>query len=122
MDGNGNETQPERTALVYLPYPDGKTMEECLFDTFVVYHELSDGSFEEYSVENGKLTLTPQGLCMEVTSFSPYYLSWEEGAAPDVSALPSTGDRSNFAAYALLLLGVVCSAVLLKRRAAGRNI
>ena len=120
LDKNGSKVRPEGTVLVYLPYPDGKTMEEALYDTYEVYHELEDGSVELYSVENGKLTLTEYGLCMEVSSFSPYFLSWEEGTAPDVSKLPETGDSSNLTGY--LMLFAVCAAcvVLMSRKRAVR--
>lgn len=120
LDQNGNKAQPESAVLVYLPYPNGKTMEEALYDNYEVYHELADGSVELYSVENEKLTLTEQGLCMEVTSFSPYFLNWEEGTAPDASALPETGDSSNLAGYMLLLAVCTACMTLMNRKRAAR--
>lgn len=117
VDENGSKTSAEEPVRVYLPYPDGRTMEECHYDSFVVYHQLQDGSYETYSTENGKLTLTPQGLYMEVTSFSPYFLNWEEGTAPDTAQLPQTGDPHSIAAYALLLAAcAVCMRAVIWKR------
>lgn len=113
----GEKADPDHPVLLYLPYPDGKTAEEAMGDEFIVYHPRKDGSYEEFSVANGNLTLTPYGLCMEVTSFSPYYLSWEEAVQTGgVADLPQTGDRSNLALWLLMAAGALTACMSLKKK------
>lgn len=117
-NGNGEAVKlgADESVLLYLPYPDGKRADQFVQESFVVYHQLADGDYEEFSVEKGNLTFTEYGLCMEVTSFSPYYLSWE--SAPDTSALPQTGDRSNLALWLLLAVGAMAGCMTLKKKKA----
>jgi hypothetical protein len=121
QDADGNAVKPGQAVYVYLPYPDEKGMEDCLYDEFAVFHQLTDGSYEEYSTENGKLELTPYGLRMEVSSFSPYFLSWAEGAPqeeilPDPSELPSTGDRSHLPACLAALAASAAGIYAMKKK------
>ena len=115
-DNDGNKQELKQPVALYLPYPDGKTMEECKNDVFVVYHQVGRDEYEEFSVEKGNLTLTQYGLLMEVTSFSPYILSWE--TAPDSSALPQTGDRSKLALWLLLAAGTLAGGMSIKKKKA----
>ena len=119
-DDDGNKQELKQPVTLYLPYPDGKTMDECENDVFVVYHQVGKDEYEEFSVEKGNLTLTEYGLCMEVTSFSPYYLNWEENAqANDIAALPQTDDRSSLALWLGLAMGALTlNAGLKKKKAA----
>jgi len=112
---DGNKVVPDSSVILYLPYPDGKSMEECKNDVFAVYHQLSDGSYAEYSTQKGNLKRTPNGLCMEVSSFSPYYLAWEDSSAAE--GLPQTGDRSLPIAFLLLMMITsVCGLGVLAKR------
>lgn len=116
QDENGNPIQPNEAVFVYLPYPEGKTAEEWGTEDFSVYHRLSDGSTEEFSLSNQRLELTPYGLCMQVKSFSPYFVNWTETqpAGAGASGLPQTGDRSQLAAWLLLLAGCMITAGRMK--------
>lgn len=109
FDHNGIKTQPTEPVLLYLPYPDGKTQAECENMAFAVYHQ-----GEVYSTQNGKLACTPYGLCLEVTSFSPYDLTWENVPA----SLPTTGDRSNLTLYMALLALCIAAAAMKARKTA----
>ena len=113
LDKNGNAVVPKKPVTIYLPYPDGLSYDHFIADAFVVYHQLHDGSIEEYSVSNGKLLLTPYGIYMEVSSFSPYFLNWE--AAPDTASLPQTGDRSTIWLCAAML-GVSAAGLLAMKK------
>ena len=120
-DEGGERATPEGPVILYLPYPEGKTMDECENDEIAVHHQKNDGTYEEYSLENGKLQMTPYGLRMEVTSFSPYYISWEvdEEELPRESAnLPQTGDRSNLALWLLMAAGAMAAGMSLKKKKA----
>lgn len=115
-DGEKVELEAGDSVLLYLPYPDGKSADQFSLDEFVVYHYLPDGGHEEYSVANGKLIATEFGLCMEVSSFSPYTIHWE--TAPDTSELPQTGDRSNLALWLLMAAGAMAAGMSLKKKKA----
>ena len=113
-DATGEKADPGHPVLLYLPYPDGKSMEEMAGYEFVVYHPRKDGVYEEFSVANGNLTLTEYGLCLEAASFSPYYLSWEP--APDASALPETGDRSVLWLCTMMLAASAAGMITMKKK------
>ena len=113
-DETGERADPGHPVLLYLPYPEGKSAEEMTDYEFVVHHPLKDGTYEEYSTAKGNLTLTEYGLCMEVTSFSPYYLSWEP--VPDATALPDTGDRSAIWLCMMMLAASAAGAIAIKKK------
>ena len=46
---------------------------------------------ETFSTEDGTIELTKQGLCIRVSSLSPFEIIWEE--LPEID-LPKTGDNS----------------------------
>jgi len=115
-DNDGDKQELKQPVALYLPYPDGKTMAECEKDVFVVYHQVGKDDYEEFSAEKGNLTLTPYGLRMEVTSFSPYYLSWEAGV--NAEELPQTGDHSKPAMWLLLAFGAVVACINLNKKKA----
>lgn len=113
-DDDGMKLTLDQPVILYLPYPDGKTMEECENDVFVVYHQVGKDNYEEFSLAKGNLTLTKEGLRMQVTSFSPYYINWEAGGQTD--SLPMTGDDSRLALWLLLALGTMTLGVGLKKK------
>ena len=116
QDADRNPVKPDEPVLVYLPYPAGRSAEEWGMEDFTVYHRLHDGSTETFSLSNQKLELTPYGLCMQVTSFSPYFMSWTDTrpAQADAAALPQTGDDAQPAAWLLLLAVSAAAMGLLK--------
>lgn len=91
------------TAVLYLPYPEGMD-EQSAADYEVVVRHVTDDGEEIYTTIDGSLTCTPYGFRMEVTSLSPFAVSWGKGSAADVASLPQTGDRSHFMAYLLALI------------------
>jgi len=81
---------------LYIPYPNGMSMEEAQQYSFTLHHytysEEDEGEVV-YSTEDDTLEYTPQGLKCRVESFSPFMLGWEEKA--EASILPETGDGSS---------------------------
>lgn len=91
------------TAVLYIPYPEGMD-EQSAADYEVFVRHVTDDGEEIYTTVDGSLTCTPYGFRMEVTSLSPFAVSWGKGSAADVGSLPQTGDRSHFMAYLLALI------------------
>ena len=99
--------------VLYLPYPEGHSENSARKLNITVGHYDDNHNLiasDVYSMERGNLQFTPYGLRLEVSSFSPYVVSWEEAAA-----LPQTGDDFPMA----LLLGVMTLSlcVMLRKRA-----
>ena len=99
-DSHGNAYELKNKADLYLPYPENGHMDDNRI--YTLRHYVEDGD-EEYIYE--KLEKTPIGLRAQVSSFSPFVLSWKDGAAPKVEDLPATGDPSRTGLYLALLAG-----------------
>ena len=102
-------------ALV-IPYPAGVKYQQALKMEFTVEHQKASG-WECFSTKTGSLIRTKGGLLLYTSSFSPFELTWEEGADP--SQLPQTGDNAPSVAMLMGLI-VLCGAavLMLKRKAA----
>ena len=99
--------------VLYLPYPEGHSENSARKLNITVGHYDDNHNLiasDVYTLENGKLQFTPYGLRLEVSSFSPYVVSWEEAAA-----LPQTGD--NFPVVLLLGMMTLSLCVMLRKRA-----
>lgn len=123
VDENGNTVSPERDMVVYLPYPEG-----CSYDdgtTYALRH------YDAYGVSERVATLTPTeiGLRFEISSFSPFVLTWSGSPAqgetpvpantpvPDVSRLPRTGDSTPIGwIVGMLALSAAILCLMLTRR------
>ena len=100
------------SASLYIPYPDGMDEESAKAHVFTVHHFIGT-QVEVYSTADGSIELTPYGLKLNISSLSPYVLSWEYDA--DAIALPSTGDPSCMALWAALL-SISCALLITLRR------
>ena len=114
-DSHGNAYELKNNADLYLPYPENGHMDDNRI--YTLRHYVEDGD-EEYIYE--KLEKTPIGLRAQVSSFSPFVLSWKDGAAPKVENLPATGDTSRTGLYLALLAGA-CFLLAAMRRSARRR-
>ena len=108
------------TAILYIPYPEGMDEQSAAEYEVVVRHITDDGE-EIYTTVDGSLTCTPYGFRMEVTSLSPFEVSWGKGSAADVGSLPQTGDRSHFMAYLLGLIAATGMLAGLLKQSTNRN-
>lgn len=129
VDANGNAVSPDRDMVIYLPYPEG-----CAYDdgtTYTLRHYAAGGVSEHVTT----LTPTEIGLRFEISSFSPFVLTWSgtsapnetpvpadtpapaETPVPDVSQLPRTGDSTPVGwLIGTLALAAACLWLLLSRR------
>lgn len=114
-DSHGNAYELKNKADLYLPYPENGHMDDNR--VYTLRHYVEDGD-EEYIYE--KLEKTPIGLRAQVSSFSPFVLSWKDGAAPKVEDLPATGDTSRTGLYLALFTGA-CFLLAAMRRSARKR-
>jgi len=108
VDLNGEEVE------LYLPFPEGHNENSVGKLNLTVAHYTADHQLiasDVYTLENGKLEITPYGLKLKVKSFSPYVVSWDDEPA----AIPQTGDRFPMGA-ALMLMALSLAALLLMKR------
>lgn len=114
-DSHGNAYELKNNADLYLPYPENGHMDDNRI--YTLRHYVEDGD-EEYIYE--KLEKTPIGLRAQVSSFSPFVLSWKDGAAPKVEDLPATGDTSRMGLYLAVFAGA-CFLLAAMRRSARKR-
>lgn len=115
VNDEGEAVEVSGSAILYIPYPEGMD-EQSAADYAVVVRHITDHGEELFTTADGSLTCTPYGFRMEVTSLSPFVVSWERGNAPGVENLPQTGDRSHFTAYLLVLIAAAGMLSGLRRR------
>jgi len=121
LNPNGKEVPLNNAACrLYLPYPPGYDETSAQLLSFSICHYNKQGSKvrERYSVEDGSLTLTENGLCISVRDFSPFTVEWTEAPAAQSPALPQTGDSSQLALWAALAALVLALLPALSRRRA----
>lgn len=114
-DENGEYQMPTGEKMVfYIPYPEGTGMNTG--HEFQLLH--FNGSYS-YS-ENVAVSLTPYGVRFEVTSLSPFTLSWGDAfTGGNASQLPPTGDNTPIALYAILMLSAVIGLMITRRKVRG---
>lgn len=114
-DDDGNYQRPTGEKMVfYVPYPDGTGMNTG--HEFQLLH--FNGSYS-YS-ENVAVSLTPYGVRFEVTSLSPFTLSWGNAfTGGNASELPPTGDNTPIALYAILMLSAAIGLMVSRRKIRG---
>jgi len=88
---------------LYIPYPAGYDQYNSQNLSFVVSHFLADGSEVAESFSGDQVQQTPYGLCVTVSSLSPFTLAWEKHAAS--YPMPKTGDNSQPLLWLFMMLG-----------------
>lgn len=115
VNQNGEEIELPEGCILCFPYPEGLNENSKNKYRIIIHHYADNGKTEVFKSENGDIEFTKQGLCIRVSSFSPFEITWEE--YPEVD-LPRTGDNSRIALW-LTLLTVAGAAILtLKRKSA----
>lgn len=114
-DDDGNYQLPTGEKMVfYVPYPEGTGMDTG--HEFQLLH--FNGSYSRS--ENVAVTLTPYGVRFEVTSLSPFTLSWGDAFNNEnASELPPTGDNTPIALYAILMLAAAIGLMVSRRKVRG---
>ena len=99
-----------------FPYPEGLDQESAKACSIVINHQVSEERTDVYRSELGEIDFAPQGLCISVSSFSPFEITLSKPAS--ASSLPDTGDSAAPLPALLFLAGASLLALLKKRRAA----
>ena len=103
---------PEESMLCF-PYPEGFDENSANKFKIIIYHYGSEGT-ETFSTQDGSIELTKQGLCIRVSSFSPFEITWEEEKGVE---LPKTGDSSKLALWLMLMSMAGAAMFMLRKRA-----
>lgn len=111
VDEAGNEIPLPAGSKLCFPYPDGMDQNSANSYQFTIIHTPAKGRTETYLSQNGEIEFLKQGMCIEVTSFSPFEITWE--AFPMVD-LPKTGDHTHMMIWLALIL--ISSVMLLRFR------
>ena len=105
VDQDGNIVKLPEACTLCLPYPEGMDAASRSAYRIHILHEMDGGRSEDFDSVSGGLELTAQGLCVRISSLSPFTITWER--FPEVN-LPQTGDSSRLAVW-LALLGACCA-------------
>ena len=115
IDQSGNRVKLPAACTLCLPYPEGLNQSSTSAYRIHILHEMEGGRSEDFDSMSGGLELTPQGLCVRISSLSPFTITWER--FPEIN-LPQTGDSSPLLCWAALL-GASCAGLwFLNRRRA----
>ena len=89
-----------KKSALYIPYPEGMDQNSALQYDVTINH-VTDAGVETFSTKDGTISVTPYGFCIQVSSLSPFELSWQkaQNALP-----PATGDSAYPGVYAALML------------------
>ena len=100
-DAWGREIALPGECKLIFPYPEGITISNRHGWRVTITHYGEDQT-TKYSSEDGSIEFLPLGLCIRVSSLSPFVIEWEKSVAPDT--LPQTGDNTSLPMLALVLL------------------
>ena len=112
VDQNGNEIQSPEGGTICFPYPKGITIKNANQYEFFITHYTS-GNTELFSTTEGTIERKEAGLCIRVSSFSPFEITWEE--RPEI-VLTQTGDDSHIGLWLALLTLSGIVVLTLKRK------
>lgn len=107
VDQDGNRVKLPAACTLCLPYPEGLSQSSASTYRIHILHEMDGGRSEDFDSVSGGLELTEQGLCVRISSLSPFTITWER--FPEIS-LPQTGDSSRSGLW--LALGLISAAAL----------
>ena len=116
VDQDGNRVKLPAACTLCLPYPEGLNQSSASAYRIHILHEMDGGRSEDFDSVSGGLELTAQGLCVRISSLSPFTITWER--FPEVN-LPQTGDSSRPGLW--LALGLVSAAALAAFALRGRK-
>lgn len=115
INQNGDELELPEGCIICFPYPKGLDENSSNKYRIIICHYADNGKTEIFKSENGDIEFAKQGLCIRVSSFSPFEITWEE--QPEVD-LPQTGDNSHIALWLTLLTLAGIATLTLKRKTA----
>ena len=111
---DGEKIGLKEPSKMIFPYPAGYTKADTHVNYTIIHNE-GTANEEHFSTADGSIKREDCGLVIVVNSLSPFELSWDETAKPE---LPKTGDSSSLLLWAcLLLISGAASAMLLRKTA-----
>lgn len=113
INQNGDELELPDGCIICFPYPKGLDENSNNKYRIIIHHYADNGKTEIFKSENGDIEFAKQGLCIRVSSFSPFEITWEEQSEVD---LPQTGDNSHIALWLTLLMLAGTATLTLKRK------
>ena len=114
VDQDGNRIKLPYACMLCIPYPDGMNQNSQSAYHINILHEMDSGKSEDFDSVSGGLELKQQGLCVQVSSLSPFTITWERLPEAD---LPQTGDNGHPGLWlALMLASAIALAILLRGR------
>lgn len=124
---SGEEMELSQESTLCFPYPEGLDANSAAECDITIYHYTSSGETEVFSSSEGQIEMTPQGMCIRISSFSPFEIVLEEQTETDLSGaddlpgtidLPKTGDTSHIGLWLAMLTLASVALKALKRKAA----
>ena len=113
VDSDGNKVELPGECVICFPYPDG--LDENSGNRYrIMIHHFGNEGMEKFDTKDGSIELRPQGLCIRVSSLSPFEIIWEEIEVPQ--NLPQTGDNTSLPMHALVLLLSLTTICYLNRK------
>ena len=101
VDQDGNRVKLPYACTLCIPYPDGLNQNSQSAYHINILHEMDGGKSEDFDSVSGGLELKQQGLCVQVSSLSPFTITWERLPEAD---LPQTGDNGHPGLWLALML------------------
>ena len=115
INSQGEKVKLSAACILCFPYPEGLDKDSMKPYRITIRHYYSEKDVETFSTEDGTIELTKQGLCIRVSSLSPFVIEWEE--QPEVD-LPKTGDSSRIGLWLSMLALAGVALMTLKRKTA----
>lgn len=115
VDEYGNELDLLNEVTLCLPYPNGISKDNIHTYRITIRH-YGKGNTEIFSLSDGSIEPTKQGLCIRISSLSPFEITWEK--LPESITLPKTGDNSRLLLWSALLTLAGAALLTLKRKIA----
>ena len=115
INSQGEKAKLPAECILCFPYPEGLDRDSMSPYRITIRHYYSEKDVETFSTDNGTIELTKQGLCIRVSSLSPFVIEWEE--QPEVD-LPKTADSSQIGLWLAMLALAGVALMALKRKTA----
>lgn len=115
INSQGETVELSAGCILCFPYPEGMDAAGMRPYRITIRHYGHGKPVETFSTDEGTIELTEQGLCIRVSSLSPFEITWEAQPAVD---LPKTGDSSRIGLWLAMLALAGAALAALRRKTA----